>query len=163
MHQLPGLVWTKPHTRRLQQHPQTGTTRRKDDVIIQTNPATARTKLHTHHADTDGHIKLRLPKASTTPTQHNHPDQPNPKTDRMVTIIVRISPALEATSSYVNNISWSIRPIHNFAITAVQPGNISKRNGAASLNQREIVVYTGGNHLSTHRLQRRCIILLGSK
>lgn len=64
--------------------------------------------------------------------------------NRMVTIIIRISPALEATSSYVNNISWSIRPIHNFTISAVQPGTISTRTGAASLNQREIAWYTQG-------------------
>lgn len=65
-------------------------------------------------------------------------------TNRMVTIIIRISPASEATSSYVNNISWSIRPIHNFTISAVQPGTISTRTGAASLNQREIAWYTQG-------------------
>lgn len=62
----------------------------------------------------------------------------------MLTIVIRIGPALEATSSYVNNISWSIRPIHNFPIAAVQPCNINRRTGAASLSQREIAWYTQG-------------------
>lgn len=67
----------------------------------------------------------------------------------MVIISIHVSPALEATNSYTNSITWEITPIHNFRITHLNPGVITP-SGQATIIQREIAHYAKGAHIWAH-------------
>lgn len=60
---------------------------------------------------------------------------------------IHIGPALEATNSYTNTITWAVRPIHNFRIVHLNPGLISPTTGAATITQREIAYYARGAYI----------------